>query len=631
MLERLRFYLRHSLNDLRVGGRLTFFALLSIAAGVAAVVSLQTLGLMIGDTLVSNLQESNRGDISLRLPIPEDDQEETRALLERAVDEGLVTVRVGGFLFARTSFYYLSEEGVGALRAWLDDRYPGQIEMDYSFAISDPLSRFLGTGAGGAMMVPDSGSEVTQLTPILVSPERYPFYGRVVTMGGASLKERILSPTDVVIDTRVAQALDARIGDSVRIRGSSRDFTVRGIVTTEQEVRDPASSIQVALFGFYYLDNRAIDLFDGVRPQVETLWLKLAQPERVAEIDAALRRDFPFLESTTTGDLEQQNERLSRRIRQLVTIMGLISLLVGSIGIMNTMQVVVRRRTLEIAVLKTVGVRNDQVTVMFLIEALLMGLFGSLAGVVLGWGVTLLLKRIAEVIVAQQLPYRLALGPAMSGLVVGTLIATIFGFLPTLSAGLVRPVLVLRPSENILPRAGLLRIAASLLLVLLAISLVARGILGDFRIAALVTLGAFLAAGLLYLLLLALVWLAGRVLPLLGWVDLKIPMRQMLAVRARAASTLLALVIGVFSLSLITLMADSIRKLLDVGIAEVGGNVLVTAQGERQRQVIEELLREQPGVRSYTVSLLYQAKLLAVEDAGSGRTLSLEDLGVRIA
>ena len=66
MIDIFKFYTRHSLNDLRANKQLTFFALLAIAAGVAAVVSLQTLGVMIGDTLTGNLQETNQGDIVIK-------------------------------------------------------------------------------------------------------------------------------------------------------------------------------------------------------------------------------------------------------------------------------------------------------------------------------------------------------------------------------------------------------------------------------------------------------------------------------------------------------------------------------------------------------------------------------------
>ncbi len=59
MFDKLEFYFRHSLNDLRANKQLTFFALLAIAAGVAAIVSLQTLAVMISDSLTGNLQETN--------------------------------------------------------------------------------------------------------------------------------------------------------------------------------------------------------------------------------------------------------------------------------------------------------------------------------------------------------------------------------------------------------------------------------------------------------------------------------------------------------------------------------------------------------------------------------------------
>jgi len=69
MFEKIKFYLRHSLNDMRVNGQRTFFALLCIAAGVSAIVSLQTLAVMAGDSMNSAVQETNRGDIRI-MPTP---------------------------------------------------------------------------------------------------------------------------------------------------------------------------------------------------------------------------------------------------------------------------------------------------------------------------------------------------------------------------------------------------------------------------------------------------------------------------------------------------------------------------------------------------------------------------------
>ena len=99
MFDKWRFYFKHSINDLRVNKKLTAFALLAIASGVAAIVSLQTLAVMIGHALEGNLQETNRGDISVTLIDVDLDQgldqgpSQTERAAERHHGEHLVDLR----------------------------------------------------------------------------------------------------------------------------------------------------------------------------------------------------------------------------------------------------------------------------------------------------------------------------------------------------------------------------------------------------------------------------------------------------------------------------------------------------------------------------------------------------------
>ena len=65
-MRRLIFYIQYALQNLRGSGRWTTFAVLSVAAGVATVVALHSLGLAIGDSLMTNLRDINRGDLTLR-------------------------------------------------------------------------------------------------------------------------------------------------------------------------------------------------------------------------------------------------------------------------------------------------------------------------------------------------------------------------------------------------------------------------------------------------------------------------------------------------------------------------------------------------------------------------------------
>mgnify|MGYP005839841773 CR=1 FL=1 len=630
MVEHIAFYVRHSLNDLRVNGRRTAFALLCIAAGVAAIVSLQTLATMIDATLQGNLQANNRGDIQLQVMTggPPDPRNRERARMQRAVNDGILDEEVVNF-FGQDLFteYRISARGLAEIRRWLDAQYPGEVEVTYRQSIGNMLSLVLGAGNGATVTATASGNQATHLTPILIDSQVYPFYSEVKSVDGVPLAALIKSPSDIVLGENLADTLDVKVGDTLHIAGASADFTLRGIVPVEAEVKAIGVDALNAIFGFYYLDHRAVRSFSNLETQASVLYLRLKDPSRVEEIDRALGRQFPYFNSTTTQDLEQVYTELASNLNQLVTVMGLLSLLIGSIGIVNTMQVIVRRRTLEVAVLKTVGLQADQVTLLFLVEAFIMGVVGSLAGIVLGWGTVFLLKSAAEVFVAQQLTFQVAPGPALNGLVVGTLVTTVFGFLPTLSAGQVRPAIVLRPSDAMVPRAGCLRTLAALALMMGALILIVRGVVGGWQTAIGIIVGAFIGAGVFYALLTALIWLVGRFLPSFGVVDLKVALRQLLVGRGRNAVTLLALVVGVFSLSLITLFTNTITNLLDYALNEgFGGNAVITSINPGVIPRIEETLQSMEGVRSYQVTRSYGVRLVSLERAGMGETLTADDV-----
>jgi ABC-type antimicrobial peptide transport system permease subunit len=631
MLEQISFYFQHSLNDLRVNGRRTFFALLCIAAGVGAVVSLETVAGMIGDTLTGNLQATNRGDIQISLDASFGATEEDPALAAGAKSGFLNAIEVSGPFGMSGKTYQMGEDSVQQLQAWIDSNYPGQMVMTYRLQTASFLDVFTSSGLGTNVTDARSGDAATSLSPILIDPQKYPFYGHIQSVDGKNLAELIQSPTDIVLDQKAAETLGAEVGDTVQLNGATDTFTVRGIVPTDAEVTDPFSGIFAALFGFYYLDHQAVASFDSLKqPAVDKVYLQLQDPARVSEVNSALLKVYPFLTTTTIDELKVQNQQISNQVNQLVTIIGLVSLLLGSIGIINTMQVIVRRRTVEVAVLKTLGLQGGQVTILFLVEAFIMGVIGSLAGILLGWVTTLVIKSVAETVVAQPLMFRIVPQAVVNGLVVGTLVTTIFGFLPTLAAGQVRPGVVLRPNDEIIPRTGCLQTLLALVAIIIALTLVTQTIIGDFRTALIVTVGAFFGAGILYALLSLLIWLVGHLLPSFGIVDLKISLRQMLVSRSRAAVTLLALVIGVFSLSLITLFATSINNMLSFALGEgSGGNVIITSATSIGLQGVEAILGKMDGVKQYHVQRTFSGQLASVQQA-DGSVLTVDQLKDRI-
>jgi len=121
-----------------------------------------------------------------------------------------------------------------------------------------------------------------------------------------------------------------------------------------------------------------------------------------------------------------------------------IAIIVGGIGIMNTMYMSVHERIKEIGIMKAVGAKNKTITTIFLIESGIFGLFGGLGGMVLG----LVLAKVVEFAVktSGSLYLKAAITPQLIifSLAFSFLIGCIAGYLPSRSAAKMNPVEALR-------------------------------------------------------------------------------------------------------------------------------------------------------------------------------------------
>ncbi|MBZ0303850.1 MAG: ABC transporter permease [Anaerolineae bacterium] len=599
-MRRLFFYLRYALQNLRNSGRWTTFAILSVAAGVATVVALRSLGLAIGDSLLVNLRELNRGDITIR------------------------TVGTGPFAFT-------VNQGDSEQRVFR----PGQIAR-----INDLVASYHGTLTTYSIYnnVQITAADFVStgrpqfISTFFIDPADFTIGREVLALDppGVPLADLLTGGRDVVISQNLAEEQNLHIGDPVRVTGTTDLFTVTGIVATETEAN--IRNITAAFFGFAYFDR---DLAPSMQLNAEPNHISIVLPDGTPEV--TIRQlgiglwtlKAGVFTMNTTPDLLQSNAQLADMLGRFIVVLGLGALLIGGVGIVNTMLVMVGRRTLEIASLKTFGMKRHQIAALFSTEAVLLGLMGSALGIVIGLLLSLVVNKYGEALIQQKLTWRLYPEAAIFGFVMGMVITVIFGVLPVLIAARVRPAIILRPNQTHMASTSLFEVSVALTILIVVLGAITGQIVGPLLERALgsyapnpilfgivVVTAVLILLALLVGLLWLLVWFIGR-LPAFGSVDLRLALRNMTARRTRTATTLLALSAGMFALSSISFFGLGARQILQFQFAEtLGGNVMVVPLVRQNlgQTLVNILIALQDDIEYNTRMGAFFSRLEAVDD-----------------
>lgn len=250
-----------------------------------------------------------------------------------------------------------------------------------------------------------------------------------------------------VVGVRLADAdffdKAVRVGDKIEIE--DKEIKVVGILGTIGNPEDD-SSILIPLETGREIFNEP-DVYSSFIVQVK----KGFDPDKVAgDIKKYLRKSRGQKEGEEDFTV-QTSEQLAESFSTVFTIVqvvliGLasISLLVGGIGIMNTMFTSVLERTREIGVMKAIGARNSDIMKIFLIEAGLLCTIGGGIGIILGIGISKLIQYVAAQagmgIIQAYFPWYLIVGALAFSFLVGTL----SGIFPARRAAKLKPVDALR-------------------------------------------------------------------------------------------------------------------------------------------------------------------------------------------
>ncbi len=489
-----------------------------------------------------------------------------------------------------------------------------------------------------ASMALANASGNTRLVQVRAVTEGYPFYGTIGTLPAGTWSIAHGDRPVVYVDPSLLVSLDAEVGDSMRL--GQQMFTIIGAldnvpgdagITAVIGPRVFVSARWLDAMGLLQFGSRAeydvvmrlpegangtragtalarslrrrVDPRNADRDNTESSSERgagaLGGGERLDDsvaVDSAtgLPAAMPArVRVRTVADTERDFTEAVARLADFLSVIGLIALLLGGIGVASGIHAFVVSKIDTVAVLRCLGASSKQVLTLYVLQAFVMGLAGAAAGTALGVAIQFALPGL----VAEFLPLDVA--PTLEwraialGLAIGVWVALIFALRPLLALRRVSPLQALRRAtdESALPSQWKdpARVTVDVLLVasIIGIAIARTGAIQD---------GLAVSAGITVAVLV--LWAASTLLvrAARGSVRASWPfaVRQGIANLYRPANqtraVTLALGFGAFLLSTVYLVQSNLLTRFDIADSAAAGNLLFFDVQDDQVNALDTLI-----------------------------------------
>lgn len=296
-------------------------------------------------------------------------------------------------------------------------------------------------------------SAAKTLDPLLVSlkavdPAMYPFYGEVQLEPAGRLKDVLRDDTVVVADDLLVR-LKLNIGDSLKI--GNRIFRIAAVVVNEPD----RLSGNFAAGPRVFISREGLDASGLLAPGShagQRYLFRVPRPANGAPISESAvanlkERLEKLLPEAQVIDYRETNPALTQgldRATGLLSLMSLVALVLGAVGVAMAMRAHLEQRLDTIAIMKAIGAGSGEIIRIYLIQTLMLGLLGAVLGIALGTAVQMAFPYFLGKLLNVPTTVHLQVRTILTGLGAGVLTTLLFTLPPLLDIRGVRPVLIFR-------------------------------------------------------------------------------------------------------------------------------------------------------------------------------------------
>jgi putative ABC transport system permease protein len=263
---------------------------------------------------------------------------------------------------------------------------------------------------------------------------------------GRLLKEDDRKKVLLGYDVANSKDFDKKINVGGKIKINNEEFEVIGILKK-------ASNFQINMV--YIIPRNDLEQTLGIKNEYDLIVAEVEDKDKIQETAEAIKAELRKIRNLKEGEDDFTVQTPIQALASVNTILNLIniviagiagiSLVVGGIGIANTMYTSILERRKEIGVMKAIGAKNSDIAWIFLIESGLLGLVGGIIGAIIGLSLAFLGAQFANQALGQDLfkvsiSYTLVFGSILFSFVIGA----ISGVLPAIQASKINVVDALR-------------------------------------------------------------------------------------------------------------------------------------------------------------------------------------------
>src|ERR1022692_252422 len=283
--------------------------------------------------------------------------------------------------------------------------------------------------------------------PLLISvkavdPAAYPYYGVVKLNPPRPLREALDAQAVVVSDDLLVR-LNVRTGDLLRIGG--QDFRIAAVMVSEPDRMTGSLNVGPRVM----ISRQGLDRTGLITPgsRAAERYLFALPPQGgpdVAQARAVLKAAFP---EATIADYRETHPIITRgldRSTTFLSLIGLIALVIGAMGVASAMHGHLQQKLDSIAVMKCMGARSAQVIRIYAAQTLMLGLGGGVIGVAFGVGVAAAFPGLIAKYFSMDVSAYWDAWPAVQGIAVACLVTLLFTLPPLLGIRDIRGVRVRR-------------------------------------------------------------------------------------------------------------------------------------------------------------------------------------------